>query len=117
MQADSRFIEDVADAEQAAAQVSGQAGTLGLTAGECHCGTVQCQVSEADFFQEMEAMLQLANDGSADPVRSLFVFGGRRRSAEECLRLGDGQCGHLMDSPSGKANGACFAIQTSAMTI
>ena len=52
VQAHGRFVEDIADAEQATAQVGGESGTLGLAAGQRGPRPVEGQIAQADFLEE-----------------------------------------------------------------
>ena len=55
MQADGRLVEDVEHADQAAADLAGQADALGLAAGERRGGAVERQIMQADVEQEADA--------------------------------------------------------------
>ena len=54
VQADRRFVEDVEHADQAAADLAGQANALRLAAGERRRGAVEREVFEPDVEQEAE---------------------------------------------------------------
>ena len=54
VQADARLIEDVEDADQAAADLARQADALGLAAGKGRGGAVERQIMQADVEQEAE---------------------------------------------------------------
>ena len=55
VQADGRFVEDVANAAQVGAQLRRQANALGLAAGERVGAPVEGQIGQADFRQEIQA--------------------------------------------------------------
>ena len=54
VQSDGRLIEDIEYAAQARADLSCQANTLGLTAGECGGGTIQGEIAQADVEEKIE---------------------------------------------------------------
>ena len=66
MQADARLVEDVQDADQAAADLPGQADALGLAAGEGRGGAVERQVVQADVEQEAEPAAHLLQHFAGD---------------------------------------------------
>ena len=57
VQADGRLIEHVADADQAAADLRGQADALGFAAGEGAGLAVEGEVAQADVDHELQAGL------------------------------------------------------------
>ena len=65
VQADRRLVEHVADADQPAADLRGQADPLGLAAGQRRRRAVQRDVVEAHVGQEPHAMADLAEDRSS----------------------------------------------------
>src|SRR5262245_412993 len=66
MQADGRFVEDVADAAQVGAQLRREPDTLRFTAGKRRGGAVQCEVREAHVAEESDPALQLGDDVPRD---------------------------------------------------
>ncbi|MGC4012846.1 MAG: hypothetical protein QM805_30120 [Pseudomonas sp.] len=62
MQADRRFVEDVHDADQARANLAGQADALRLAAGQRVGAAVEGQIVEADIDQEMQALADFLED-------------------------------------------------------
>src|ERR1019366_1848263 len=56
VQTHGRLVEDVADAEQTAAQMRGQAGPLGFAAGQRRCRAVEREVAETDLLEKSEAL-------------------------------------------------------------
>src|SRR6185312_1774968 len=55
VQADARFIENVQDADEAAANLPGQADALGFTAGKGRRRAIESEVMQADVEQKAEA--------------------------------------------------------------
>src|SRR5690606_11738777 len=55
MQANGRFVEDVHDADQAGADLAGQANALGFATGQRVGAAFQCQVIKADVDQKLQA--------------------------------------------------------------
>ena len=73
VEADRGFVEDVEHADQAAADLAGEADALRFAAGERGGGAVEREIFEADVVQE------------AEPAADFFEHFGRR-SAFRCLR-------------------------------
>ena len=55
MQADARLIEDVEHADQAGADLPGQANALGLAAGEARGRAIEREIMQADVEQKADA--------------------------------------------------------------
>ena len=68
VQADARLVEDVEHADQAAADLPGQADALGLAAGERRGGAVEREVVQADVEQEAEPAANLLEHLAGDRV-------------------------------------------------
>ena len=81
MQAHGRLVEDVADAEEAAAEVRRQAGALGFAAGEGRRGPVEREIAEADLVQETKALGDFAQQQLVRRDASI----GPRRAAQRTL--------------------------------
>ena len=93
VQADARLVEDVQHADQAAADLPGEADALGLAAGERRGGAVERQVVQADVEQEAEPaadlLEQLAGDRSVcdrRQRRSRTVVEPRHQVADRHVR-------------------------------
>ena len=78
VQADRRFVEDVEHADQAAADLAGQADALRFAAGERRGGAVERQVVEPDVQQEAEPAADF-----------LEHFGGDQRARRVELQLAE----------------------------
>src|SRR5205085_7160463 len=59
VQADTRLVEDVEHADQAAAELAGQADALALAAGQGWGGAVEREVVQADVEHELGAVAHL----------------------------------------------------------
>ena len=68
VQADGRLVEDVEDADQAAADLAGQADPLGLATRERAGRAGQREVVEADVEQELHALADFLEDPVGDHV-------------------------------------------------
>jgi hypothetical protein len=66
VEADGGLVEHVARADQAAADLRGQADALGLAAGERRGAAVEREVLEADAREEAEAVVDLLEDRLGD---------------------------------------------------
>ena len=66
VQADARLVEDVEHADEAAADLAGQADALGLAAGERRGRAVERQVVQADVEQEAEPAADLLEQFAGD---------------------------------------------------
>ncbi len=76
VQADARLIEDVEDADQAAADLARQADALGLAAGKGRGGAVEREIMQADVEQEADAGRAFPSappgDGALDRASASF---------------------------------------------
>ena len=86
VQADGRFIEHVADADQARADLRGQADALGFAAGEGAGLAVEREIAQADVEHETEAGADFADDRLGD----LRFFFAQAKVLEELPGAGDG---------------------------
>ena len=69
MQADGRLIEDVADAEEMAAQVRRQPGPLDFAAGKRRRRAVEREIAESHLLQKAKAMADLGDQSSPHAPR------------------------------------------------
>ena len=93
VQADRGLVEHVEHADQAAADLAGQADALGLAARERAAERLEREVVEADVDQELEPLADLLHDLVGDQwSRSV-----RSRSAEAVDGLADGEAAQLGD--------------------
>ena len=93
VQADGRLVQHVADADQAAADLRGQADPLGLAAGERAAHAVQRQVAQPDVDQEFQAVLDFLEDLGGDQR----LLGVELKRVEEALCVADADPAHLAD--------------------
>src|SRR6185312_3758493 len=87
VEADRRFVEDVEDPREAAADLAGEADALAFAARQSAAGAVEVEIVEPDIVKEAQALVDLLEDGLGDFVlgrRELLVE--RREPAE---RVGD----------------------------
>ena len=83
VQADGRLVEDVEHADQAGADLGGEADALGLTAGEGAGRAVQREVVQADVDQELQPLVDLLEHPLGDLLLAgveLHAPAGSRRS-------------------------------------
>ena len=87
MQADRRFVEDVHHADQAGADLAGQANPLRFAAGQGVGAAIQRQVVEADVDQELQALADFLEDlvgnfaAAPGQLQPAEVLARHRRSA------------------------------------
>src|SRR4051812_31405932 len=93
VEADGGLVEDVADADEAGADLGGEADALGFAAREAAGLAVEREVAEADIEHEAEAGLDLADDRLGD----LFAFGAELEGFEEGFGAFDGELGDVVD--------------------
>ena len=84
VQADRRLVEDVEHADQAAADLAGQANALRLAAGERRRGAVEREVVEADVVQEAEPAADFLEHFGGDQLLVAFEL----QLGEELGRVG-----------------------------
>ncbi len=83
MQADGRFVEDVADALQVGAELGGQADALRLAARQGGRRAIERQVAQTDFLEEAQARAQFGDDVAGDRLASRPAsFEGLAKNAE-----------------------------------
>ena len=93
VEADRRLVEDVQDADQAAADLRRQADPLRLAAGQRARRPGQRQVVEAHVEQEGQPLVDLLEDPLGDHPVALRQL----QPGEEPGRVADGQAGDLVD--------------------
>ena len=91
VEADARFIQDIENPGEAAAELGGQASAAGLAAGEGVHGAVEGEVAEPKFFQKGEAL----DDRLAQRIES--VGGGPSGSGKFLKKLSRGGDGELAE--------------------
>ena len=87
VQADRGLVEDVEHADQAAADLPGQADPLHLAAGERRGGAVEREVVQAHVLEEPQPAADLLEGLGGDRLAGGVEF----QRAEELLGVGDGQ--------------------------
>ena len=66
MKANGGFVEDVEDALEVGAELSGEADALGLAAGKSGGRAVELEVAESDLIEEVEALYDLGENVATD---------------------------------------------------
>ena len=112
MEADGGFIEDVAGADEAGTEASGELDALGFAAGEGGGEAVESEVFKADAIKEFEALLDFDEDLSGDGGG----FGGELEGVEEVVGLGDVEADDLGDGLAGEAEVEGFGAKAGAFT-
>src|SRR4029077_7784027 len=90
---DGGFVEHVQNTRKAAADLAGQADALRLAAGERGRGPGQSDVIQADIDQELQAVLDFAQDLSGD----LLLIPGKLQVLEKGKRLAQGPAAHFAE--------------------
>ena len=85
VESDTRFVEDVKAAHQAASQRSGQVDALAFSARQRISEAVQCEIAQTHINQEPDAAVDFRQDTTG---YGLVVFVQRER-VEEFLQFGD----------------------------
>ncbi len=112
MQADGRFVEDVADAAQIGTELGGQADALRFAARQCRRGAVKRQIAETDLLQKRQTVADLGQDVATDLRLAAFeldAFEHLRRTGHRQLAVGG-------DGAPVQAHGQRFRVQPLAMT-
>jgi len=113
MQADRRFVEDVHHPNQAGADLTGQANTLGFAAGQGVGAAIQGQIIQADVDQELQAFADLLENLVGD----LAASSAEREDAEVVGGVADGHGRDRRQGLVANPHVACFAAQTRAATV
>ena len=87
MQADRGLVENVEDADQAAADLAGQPDALRFAAGERGGGAIEREIIEADVDEEAEAAADFLDGFFGD----FFAGGVEDQIIEELCGVADGQ--------------------------
>ncbi len=111
VQADGRLVEHVEHADEAAADLGGQADALGLAAGEGAGRAVQREVVQADVDQEAQPLVDLLEDALGD----LLVAGGQLQLAQEVRAVADGHRGDLGDGLAHDRDGEDDRLEARAL--
>ncbi len=86
MQADGRFVQDVANPAQVGAELRSQPDALRLAAGQRRRRTIQRQVIETDFRQKAQAVIQFRQQVARNLQLAAFEPQCRNQFAELCDR-------------------------------
>src|SRR6185436_6485077 len=106
VQTDRWLVEDVEYADQPRADLSGEANSLGLAAGERFGGAPESQVFESDIIEEPEALANLLENRRGDfRVETGLAVGADGDVLEKGKRVGDGECDNVADVLSRQCHG------------
>src|SRR5699024_4421160 len=109
---DRRLVEDVEDADQSRADLSGQADALGLTAGERARGPIEAEVVEADVEEEPESGIDLLHHLGGHGGVPVAEF----ERAEEFGGLVERQFGYLGDGAAADSDREDLGFEAAALT-
>src|SRR6185437_2849523 len=101
MQADGRLVQDIADADEAGADLRGQADALGFAAGERAGFAIEGKIAKTHIEHETQSRGNFAHDGFGDFL-TLFA---KPQPAEEAFGIGDVHPGDVVDGVAGKSQG------------
>ena len=104
VEADAGFVEDVHDADEAGADLGGEADALGLAAGEGAGGAFEGEVLEADGLQEAEAGVDFLEDLDGDGGVALAEL----EAGEELRGVLDGHGGGVVNGTAADGDGHGF---------
>ena len=113
VQADGGLVEHVEHADQAAADLAGQADALGLAARERPGRAGQRQVVEADVEQELHALAHFLEHPVGDHVLAL----GELQLGHGADRGFDRQAAQLVDVPAVDGHGQRLGLQPRAVAL
>ena len=113
VESDTRFVEDVKAAHQAASQRSGQVDALAFSARQRIAEAVQCEIAQTHINQEPDAAVDFRQDTTG---YGLVVFVQRER-VEEFLQFGDRQVYQFGNVLSTHADVSRFGFQTGAVAF
>ena len=113
VKSDTRFVQDVETAHQAASQRSRQIDTLAFTAGQRVAEAVQCEVSQAYVQQEADAVVDFYKD-AAGYVGIVLI---QLQVVEKDFQFGDGQVYQLGDAASAHPYITGFGLQPGAVAF
>ena len=109
MQADARLVEHVEHARQPRADLRREPDALALAAGERGAAAGEGEVVEAHVHEELQALLDLAQDAPGDLLALGRELGEHAR--EPRARAGDGQVAGLGDVGAGDADGERLGLE------
>src|SRR5215510_6925197 len=104
---DARLIEDVEDADQARADLRGEADALPLAAREGRRRAIEGEVLEPHVGEEAQALADLLQHAAGD----LRVALGQGEGVEELARGLDGEADHIRDGAAGGLHGQRLRAQ------
>ena len=110
VETDAGLIKDVHDADEAGADLGGEADALGLAAGEGAGGAFEGEVLKADGFQEAEAGVDFLENLDGDGGVALAEL----EAVEEGGGVLDGQGGGVVDGTAADSDGHRFWPEPSA---
>ena len=109
VQADGRFVQDVQDADQLAADLRGQTQALRLSTRQRCGGARERQITQPDIQNELEPLIDLAQDLFTD--RALRLGHPARQSGKERCSLIHRHVRHLTDVETGKLDSQRLRLQ------
>ena len=101
VESDARFVEDVEDAGESAADLRGEADALGFAAGEGAAFAVEGEVAEADFLEKGKAAGNFFDDFAGDG----FLVALQAEVFHDFGGAGDGEVAEVMDGEFGAVVG------------
>src|SRR5882757_8063697 len=113
VEADGRLVENVKRADEMRAERGGELDALGFAAGEGGGETVEGEVVEADFVEELEAAANFFEDFVGDG----FLHFGKLQRREKDTRFLDGEFADFGNRFVCNANGAGFGAKARATAI
>ena len=111
MQPDAGLIKDVDDADEAAAELGGEADALGFAAGERAGFAREGEVAEADVLQEHEAAAYLLEELGGD----LVLHVGELEVREEIQRGGHALAVEIVDAGAADLDSEAFRAEARAV--
>ena len=117
VQADARLVENIEHTNESAADLTGKANALGLTAGERRRGAVERKIVQADVHQEAEPaanlLEHLASDGVLERIQLLLQLSLIR--IEPVSQIADRHGADVGQRLAADADGACLSVQPLAL--
>src|SRR5215813_488008 len=107
METYARLVEDVEHADQARADLGGEADALPLTARQRRCRAVEGEVLEPHVGEEAQPLADLLEDAAGD----LRVTLGQGEGVEKLARRLDGEVDHIGNGAAGDLHGQRLRAQ------
>jgi hypothetical protein len=113
VEADRGLVEDIKDAREAGADLTGETDALALAARERAAGAIEVKIVEPDIVEKAQSLVDLLEDRLGDFVLGrveLFV-----ESTEPCEGVGDGTAGGHGDILACDLHRERFGLETGAV--